>query len=217
MHPDWQNEITEYCDEHSSEEADLLRELTAWTWKNTVNPRMLSGKLQGSLLAMFSRMLRPNCILELGTFTGYSALCLLEGLSENGTLYSIEADAENAWKAGRFAEKHPRAKQVEIKVGEALAILPRLELKPQLIFVDADKANYSAYLNLCFAMLEKGGVLIFDNTLWSGRVLNAEDRENDADTAAMHRFNEETKNLQGATVLMLPFRDGLTLIFKNKD
>jgi caffeoyl-CoA O-methyltransferase len=215
MHPDWQNEITEYCERHSSEESDLLRELTAWTWKNTVNPRMLSGKMQGAMLSMFSRMMKPDCILELGTFTGYSALCLLEGLSEGGTLHSIEADPENAWKAAQFIEKHPRGKQVKIHVGEAINALPELKLEPNIIFVDADKVNYTRYLKLCFSILKSGGLMLFDNTLWSGRVLNVNDRQKDADTAAMHRFNEELKQLPGARVLMLPVRDGLTLVFKN--
>jgi caffeoyl-CoA O-methyltransferase len=215
MHPDWQNEITEYCERHSSEESDLLRELTAWTWKNTVNPRMLSGKMQGAMLSMFSRMMKPDCILELGTFTGYSALCLLEGLSEGGTLHSIEADPENAWKAAQFIEKHPRGKQVNIHVGEAIHVLPELKLEPNIIFVDADKVNYTRYLKLCFSILKSGGLMLFDNTLWSGRVLNVNDRQKDADTAAMHRFNEELKQLPGARVLMLPVRDGLTLVFKN--
>jgi predicted O-methyltransferase YrrM len=215
MHPDWQNEITEYCERHSSEESDLLRELTAWTWKNTVNPRMLSGKMQGAMLSMFSRMMKPDCILELGTFTGYSALCLLEGLSEGGTLHSIEADPENAWKAAQFIEKHPRGKQVKIHVGEAINALPELKLEPNIIFVDADKVNYTRYLKLCFSILKSGGLMLFDNTLWSGRVLNVNDRQKDADTAAMHRFNEELKQLPCARVLMLPVRDGLTLVFKN--
>lgn len=215
MHPDWQNEITEYCEKHSSEESDLLCELTAWTWKNTVNPRMLSGKMQGAMLSMFSKMMKPDCILELGTFTGYSALCLLEGLTENGNLHSIEADPENAWKAARFIEKHPRGKQIKIHVGEALFVIPELKLKPNIIFVDADKVNYSHYLKMCFPILETGGLMLFDNTLWSGRVLNENDRQNDADTAVMHKFNEELNDLPGAKVLMLPVRDGLTLVFKN--
>jgi predicted O-methyltransferase YrrM len=214
MHPDWQNDLIQYCEDYSSSEPELLTELTAWTWKNTVNPRMLSGKLQGRLLAMFSAMIKPECILELGTFTGYSAICLLEGLAENGTLHTVEANAENAWKAGRFIEKHPRGSQVQIHTGDALSVVPGLNLKPDLIYVDADKANYSAYLNLCFPLLKSGGLLLFDNTLWSGKVINEHERTGDADTVAMHRFNEEAREMPGARVLMLPLRDGLTLIFK---
>jgi predicted O-methyltransferase YrrM len=140
---------------------------------------------------------------------------LLEGLSEGGTLHSIEADPENAWKAAQFIEKHPRGKQVKIHVGEAINALPELKLEPNIIFVDADKVNYTRYLKLCFSILKSGGLMLFDNTLWSGRVLNVNDRQKDADTAAMHRFNEELKQLPGARVLMLPVRDGLTLVFKN--
>lgn len=215
MHPDWQSNIAEYCENYSSEESDLLRELTAWTWKNTVNPRMLSGRTQGALLSFFSKMIRPDCILELGTFTGYSALCLLEGLTDKGELHSIEADEENAWKASQFIQKHPKGKQVKIHSGEALSVLPRLNIIPDLIYVDADKQNYSAYLKQCFRMLRPGGVILFDNTLWSGRVLNETDREHDSDTAAMHHFNKELKGLSGASVLMLPLRDGLTVAMKN--
>lgn len=214
MHPDWQDEIHRYCESHSSPEPELLQALTAYTWRHTVNPRMLSGHLQGRTLSMLSSLMRPACILEIGTFTGYSTLCLLEGLAPGGVLHTVEADAENAYKAELHIRQHPKADQVMVHTGEGLSIAPALGIQPDLIFVDADKQQYEAYLRCCFPLLTPGGLLLFDNTLWSGRVLDDKDREQDADTRNMHAFNALAASWPGADVVMLPLRDGLTMVRK---
>jgi caffeoyl-CoA O-methyltransferase len=214
MHPDWQDDLHQYCEKHSSSEPELLQNLTAYTWRNTTNPRMLSGQLQGRFLAMMAALIKADCILEIGTFTGYSALCLAEGLSENGVLHSIEANAEMAWKAAQWAEKHPKHRQIHIHTGEALRVIPELQVTQDMIFVDADKQQYGEYLDCCLPILKQGGLMLFDNTLWSGRVLNEEDCLNDADTRSMHLFNQKVAKTPGIEVVLLPMRDGLTLIRK---
>jgi caffeoyl-CoA O-methyltransferase len=215
MHPDWQNNLHQYCEQYSTAESDLLKELSAWTWRNTPNPRMLSGHLQGRLLALFVQMMRPTCILEVGTFTGYSTLCLAEGLMEGAVLHSVEADAEHAFKANQFISKHPKYAQIKLHTGQALSVIPELNLRPNLAFIDADKVNYPAYLDMLLPMMQSGGLMLFDNTLWSGRVLSEHDRLHDADTKNMHAFNEKVNNLPNVQVLMMPIRDGLTAVLKS--
>ncbi len=214
MHPDWQDDLHQYCEKHSSSEPELLQNLTAYTWRNTTNPRMLSGQLQGRFLAMMASLTKAECILEIGTFTGYSTLCLAEGLAPNGVLHSIEANAEMAWKAQQWVAKHPNHKLIQIHAGEALQVIPGLQLTPDLIFVDADKQQYAEYLDCCLPILKQGGLMLFDNTLWSGRVLNEEDCQNDPDTRSMHLFNQKVAKTSGVEVVLLPMRDGLTLIRK---
>ncbi|NBP05773.1 MAG: O-methyltransferase [Bacteroidetes bacterium] len=214
MHPDWQDDLHQYCEKHSSPEPELLQNLTAYTWRNTTNPRMLSGQLQGRFLSMIAALTNAECILEIGTFTGYSALCLAEGLMPGGELHSIEASAEMAWKAQQWVDKHRKKGQITIHAGEALKVIPGLRLHPDLIFVDADKLQYSAYLDCCLPLLKPGGLMLFDNTLWSGRVLNNEDCLNDPDTRSMHLFNQKVAETTGVDVVLLPLRDGLTMIRK---
>jgi caffeoyl-CoA O-methyltransferase len=214
MHPDWQDDLHQYCEKHSSSEPELLKNLTAYTWRNTINPRMLSGQLQGRFLSMLASLIRAECILEIGTFTGYSALCLAEGLAPNGVLHSIEANAEMAWKATQWINQHPKKEQIFIHTGEGLKLIPGLNLQPDLIFVDADKQQYADYLECCMPILKPGGLMLFDNTLWSGRVLNEEDCLHDPDTRSMHSFNQKAASLDGTDVVLLPMRDGLTLIRK---
>lgn len=214
MHPDWQDDLHQYCEKHSSPEPELLQNLTAYTWRNTTNPRMLSGQLQGRFLALMASLIKAECILEIGTFSGYSALCLADGLAPNGVLHSIEASAEMAWKAQQWVEKHPKREQITIHAAEALSVISGLKINPDLIFVDADKQQYSAYLDACLPLLKPGGLMLFDNTLWSGRVLNEEDCLNDPDTRTMHAFNQKVAALPGVDVVLLPLRDGLTMVRK---
>jgi len=214
MHPDWQDDLHQYCEKHSSSEPELLQNLTAYTWRNTINPRMLSGQLQGRFLAMMAALIKAECILEIGTFTGYSALCLAEGLAPGGELHSIEANAEMAWKAQQWVEKHPKKEQITIHVGEALKVISGLQLQPDLIFVDADKQQYGEYLDCCLPILKPGGAMLFDNTLWSGRVLNEDDRIHDPDTRNMHAFNQKAASTPGVEVVLLPMRDGVTMLRK---
>jgi predicted O-methyltransferase YrrM len=216
MHPDWQDDLHQYCEKHSSPEPELLQNLTAYTWRNTPNPRMLSGQLQGRFLSMIASLMQAKCILEIGTFTGYSALCLAEGLAPEGILHSVEASTEMAWKAEQWVNKHAHKGQIIIHAGEALDVIPKLQIHPDLIFVDADKQQYSEYLHCCLTILKPGGVLLFDNTLWSGRVLNSEDCLHDPDTRHMHNFNQMVAETPGIEVVMLPLRDGLTMIRKTQ-
>lgn len=214
MHPDWQDEIHVYCEAASSAETPFLRAINEFTWKKMMNPRMLSGHLQGRFLASMVALKQPQCIVEIGTFTGYATACLLENLAPNATLHSIEADAETAHKTQNFWEKNLPEHRVNWHVGEALTLLPNLHIHPDFIFVDADKHNYKSYLDLCLPMLLPGGLMLFDNTLWSKRVLNEVDLMSDRDTITMHAFNQYAKSLTNVVVTMLPIRDGITLITK---
>jgi predicted O-methyltransferase YrrM len=214
MHPDWQDEIHVYSENMSSPETPFLQAINEFTWKKMINPRMLSGHLQGRFLSSLVALKQPQCILEIGTFTGYATACLLEHLPQNASLHTIEADAETAHKTQKFwLSQHPQHR-VNWHVGEALTLLPNLQLQPDFVFVDADKHNYKQYLDLCFPMLKPGGVLLFDNTLWSKRVTIEVDRLTDRDTQNMHAFNQYAKNTPNALVTLLPIRDGITLITK---
>jgi caffeoyl-CoA O-methyltransferase len=204
-----------YCEAHSSAEPAHLDALVRYTWLNTLNPRQLCGHLQGRLLSMLSCLMQPRCILEIGTFTGYSALCMAEGLKEDGILHSIEADGETAFKAAEFIKGSPFAGKITMHTGDALKLIPELRLEPNIVFVDAAKQQYPDYFKVCLPILASGGLMLFDNTLWSQKVLDDEMRTTDADTAAMHQFNEFLLKSEGIEVLMLPLRDGLTLIRKH--
>lgn len=214
MHPDWQSENLRYCELHSSPENSHLTGLTRYTWLHMINPRQLSGHLQGSFLRFLSQLLRPDTILEIGTFTGYASLCMADGLSAGGRLISLEADAETAFKAREAMKGHPKASQIEVINGNARDILPKLDLQAELIFVDADKQGYPAYLELCLPLLHPRGLMLFDNTLWSGKVLDEAEREQDSDTRNMHQFNVALAAREDLEVLLLPLRDGLTTVRK---
>lgn len=179
-----------------------------------INPRMLSGHLQGHLLSSLVSLKQPHCILEIGTFTGYATACLLQFLPKSSELHSIEADSEIAHKTHTFWSQNNPKHPVQWHVGEALSIIPNLKIQPDFIFVDADKSNYPAYLDLCLPLLPIGGVILFDNTLWSKRVINETDLQNDKDTQNMHAFNQYLKSHDTVQITLLPIRDGLTLLQK---
>jgi caffeoyl-CoA O-methyltransferase len=212
MHPDWQTEIMRYCEAHSSPEPIHLQEVVRFTWLNTVNPRQLSGHLQGRFLSMLSFLMKPECILEVGTFTGYSALSLAEGLTANGLLHSIEANEELVYKSQEQINASPYAAQIKVHLGNGLELIPLLNLKPNIIFIDAAKHQYIEYCKICLPLLQTNGVMLFDNTLWSGKVIDNECVEHDSDTNAMDHFNNYTRNLPNVDVLMLPLRDGITVL-----
>lgn len=175
---------------------------------------MLSGHLQGRFLSSLVALKQPQCILEIGTFTGYATACLQEQLPHGSSIHSIEADAETAHKTHQFWQQHHPSHRVQWHVGEALEVIPKLNIQPDFIFVDADKHNYKQYLDLCLPLMKTGGVLLFDNTLWSKRVIIQKDRETDRDTQNMHAFNTYANTLPNVVVVMLPIRDGITLITK---
>jgi caffeoyl-CoA O-methyltransferase len=214
MHPDWQDEIHVYCENMSSAETRFLHAINEFTWKKMINPRMLSGHLQGRFLSSMVALKQPACIVEIGTFTGYATACLHEHLPKGSSLHSIEADAETAHKTQHFWQENHPSHQVQWHVGEALTVLPKLNLQPDFVFVDADKHNYSRYLDMCLPLLKTGGVMLFDNTLWSKRVIIEKDRESDRDTQNMHAFNAYANAVPNVLVALLPIRDGITLVTK---
>lgn len=202
-------EINKYCEQYSSVEPDLLSELNRQTYLKTELPHMVSGHLQGRALSMISHMLKPNYILEIGTFTGYSALCLAEGLQSNGKLVTIEINPEQADMALEFVEKSLYVNQIEIMVGKALDIIPFLNYEFDLVFIDADKVNYSNYFDLIISKVTKGGYIIADNVLFHGEVLKKEGQSKNA--AAMEAYNKKLANDTRVENVLLPIRDGLLI------
>lgn len=205
-------EIEQYAEAHTTTESPLLAQITRDTYLEVLQPRMLSGHLQGRVLSMLSKMIRPNAILEIGTYTGYSALCLAEGLSAHGTLLTIDKNMELYDRANAYFSKSEFASKIDMLKGNALTIVPDLKQKWDLIFIDADKENYQSYYDLTLPNLNKGGFIIADNVLWSGKVIDA--NENDVDTTALRSFNTSLIEDNRVEVLMLPVRDGLTVVRK---
>ena len=205
-------EIEQYAEAHTTPESSLLAQITRDTYLEVLQPRMLSGHLQGRVLSMLSNMIRPNAILEIGTYTGYSALCLAEGLSAHGTLLTIDKNIELYDRANAYFSESEFASKIQMLKGNALNIVPDLKQKWDLIFIDADKENYQNYYDLTLPNLNKGGFIIADNVLWSGKVIDA--NENDIDTTALRSFNTSLIEDNRVEVLMLPVRDGLTVVRK---
>lgn len=206
-------EISDYASNHSTDESELLKKLSRNTHAQVLMPRMLSGHLQGRFLSMLSKLQRPETILEIGTYTGYSALCLAEGLSDNGKLISIDISDEHLHFAKKHIEHSELNSKIELITGNALDIIPTLNHKFDLVFIDADKKNYSAYFDLVFDKISSGGLIIADNVLWSGKVLMPPEKM-DADTKAIHAFNEKIKADMRIEKVLLPVRDGLLLMRK---
>jgi len=214
MHQDWQDQIHQYCEQLSSPESPFLQAINDFTWKKMINPRMLSGHLQGQLLSSLVALKQPQCILEIGTFTGYATACLLQSMPKSSEIHSIEADPEIAHKTDLFRHQQNPQHPVKWHVGEALSVIPNLQIQPDFIFVDADKSNYAAYLDVCLPLIPINGVMLFDNTLWSRRVINDNDLKNDKDTQNMHAFNKYLRSHDNIHITLLPIRDGLTLVQK---
>lgn len=212
MHPDWQNNLHVYSENFSSPEPPYLKDLVSFTWKKTTNPRMLSGHLQGRLLAMLVAMNQPKNILEIGSFTGYSTACLTENLPSNSKITAVEADSEILFKAKSFWSEHPFMDQVNWINLPGLEFLQTTNEVFDFVFIDADKRNYRSYFDLCSSKMISGGIMIFDNTLWSGKVTDSNLLEKDLDTKIMHEFNEFIAREENWKTLILPIRDGLTLI-----
>jgi len=205
--------VTAYCEQHSDSEDDLLKELARQTHLKTLKPRMLSGHLQGVFLSMMSQLIKPTHILEIGTFTGYSALCLAKGLTENGKLITLDNDPETSVIAKDFFSKSSYKNKIEFISGDAPKIIPTQPYTFDLVFIDADKKNYALYYDLVFDKLKSGSLIIADNVLWSGKVLDLAAND-DKDTLNMQAFNEKVANDPRVEKVMLPLRDGITLIRK---
>jgi len=207
-------QLSAYAEKHTTAEPELLQKLNRDTYANVLIPRMLSGHLQGRILSMFSHMIQPKRILEIGTYTGYSALCLAEGLTPDGKLITMDINEELEDRVRRYINDSDYSSQIDFHVGNALEIIPTLEDELDLVFIDADKPNYSNYFDLVIDKLRTGGIIIADNVLWSAKVLDPEQLANDEDTKALHEFNEKMQQDSRVENVLMPVRDGLMVVRK---
>lgn len=205
--------IEEYARAHSEGESALLQELNRETYAKVLIPRMLSGHLQGRVLSMISKLIQPKNILEIGTYTGYSALCLAEGLHAEGELHTIDINEELETMILRYFNKSAHSKQLKPHIGNALEIIPTLNKTWDLVFIDADKENYANYFDIVIDSLGPGGIIIADNVLWSGKVLK-ETEAKDEETRALKAFNEKVFADERVESVLLPIRDGLMVLRK---
>lgn len=206
-------ELQEYAERHASPESALLAEINRDTHASVLMPRMLSGHLQGRVLAMISHMIRPHTILEIGTYTGYSALCLAEGMAEDGTLITIDKNEELEERVRKYFERAERSQRIDYRIGDAMEIIPTIDTTFDLVFIDADKENYSNYYDMVIDKLNLNGFILADNVLWSGKVL---DDNPDKDTRAIIAFNKKVTDDTRVENVLLPIRDGIMLIRKLK-
>jgi len=212
------SEIQKYAEQHTTAESDLLTELLEKTYSERADKSMLSGFYQGRLLAMFSKMLQPRRILEVGTYMGYSALCLAEGLTDDGKIITLDIQPETNAVAKEFWARTPDYSRIESYLGEATQIIPTLNETFDLVFIDADKPNYKNYYDLVFPKLRLGGIILADNVLWSGEVLKVESgATDDESTVALHEFNEKIQADERVSNILFAVRDGLLVIRKERD
>jgi len=202
--------IDEYVVSHSQKEPEYLQQLNKETWQKVLNPRMLSGAYQGRVLAMISKLIHPKNILEIGTYTGYSALCLAEGMQKDGTLFTIDKNEELTTISKKYFDNSLYKNQIKQLVGDAIEMIPTLHEKFDLVFIDADKSNYSNYFNLIIDKMNSGGVILSDNVLWSGKVVEKIDLK-DIDTKALVAYNTLLNSDDRIETVLLPIRDGLTI------
>jgi predicted O-methyltransferase YrrM len=220
--------LSEYIEQHSSPENEVLQQITRSTHLEVINPRMLSGHVQGRVLSMISKMIRPKRILELGTFTGYSALCLAEGLTEDGRLVTLEHNDEMESSIRRNFALSPLGEKIELVIGDAKETLKNFELRIKdlelgavsdrgeqfdLVFIDADKKEYCDYLDLVLPLVREGGWILADNTLWDGHIVDPA-YDKDKQTVALRAFNDKVAQDERLEKVILPLRDGLTIIRK---
>ncbi|PIB35036.1 methyltransferase [Reichenbachiella sp. 5M10] len=203
-------DIQRYAEQHSSPSSALLTKIERETHLQVLRPRMLSGHMQGRILSMYSHMLRPLCILEIGTYTGYSALCLAEGMPAEGRLITIDVNEELEERVRAYIAESPYAQQIDYRVGNALEVIPQLEETFDLVFVDADKSNYQAYFDRVLPKMRRGGFIIADNVLWSGKVVE-EVKSTDRDTRALLAFNQYVQEHPQVENVLMPVRDGLMI------
>lgn len=202
--------LDEYVVNHSQNEPALLQQLNKETWQKILNPRMLSGAYQGRILSIISKIINPKSILEIGTYTGYSALCLAEGLQKNGTLITIDKNEELEAICKKYFDASDYKNQIEQLIGNAIEIIPTINKKFDLVFIDADKANYSNYFNLIIDKMNPGGIILSDNVLWSGKVIE-ELNPKDIDTKELLKYNKLLNSDERIETVLLPIRDGLTI------
>ena len=200
--------ISSYSLENTEKEPKLLSDLNRETWANVMIPRMLSGHLQGRVLSMISKMIHPTNIIEIGTYTGYSALCMAEGLKENGNLHTLDINEEYASVAKKYFNKSDYKENIIQYIGNAVDIIQKLDYKFQLAFIDADKENYSNYFDLIIEKIDVGGYIIADNVLWSGKVI---EENKDEETMALDNYNKKVFSDKRVETVLLPVRDGLNI------
>lgn len=205
--------ISEYVEKHSASEPEVLKRLNRETWQKVLVPRMLSGHLQGRILSMFSHMISPEKILEIGTYTGYSAICFCEGMAENGTLHTIDINEELKEIQDKYFEESGFANRITRHIGNALVIVPELNETWDLVFIDADKENYIRYYEMVLPRVRPQGYIIFDNVLWSGKVTESID-DTDPDTKTLHQLNELLIEDERVENVLFPVRDGLMVARK---
>jgi predicted O-methyltransferase YrrM len=206
-------DLDDYIISHIDEESEQLARLYRMAHVKLLRPRMLSGHLQGRILKMLVRMQCPLRILEIGTYTGYATLCLAEGLPEGGEIHTIEIDDEMEAFIREQFEQSALKSQIHLHIGDAMEIIPRLEGLFDMVFIDADKRQYCDYYDLAFDKVRKGGIILADNTLWSGKVLE-EVHSGDKQTKGILQFNEKIAQDKRIEKVILPLRDGLTIIYK---
>ena len=202
--------IDQYAVDHSENEPELLQQLTRETWQKVLAPRMSSGHYQGRVLSIISKLIHPKNILEIGTFTGYAALCLAEGMQANGTLDTIDINEELYDIQRKYFDASGYGGQIIQHTGNAVDIIPELPNSFDLVFIDADKSNYETYLELLLPKLTSGAVILSDNVLWSGKVVEKVNPK-DIDTKALLQYNKILKEHPKLETVLLPIRDGLTI------
>ncbi len=207
------NKLQKYILNHTENESKILKELNRQTHLKTLNPRMLSGHLQGKILQMLSKMIQPKHILEIGTFTGYSAISLAQGLKKNGKLYTIEINEELVDFTKSYFKKANLNEKIEFHIGDALKIIPKINVKFDLVFIDAEQQQYLNYYNLIFNKVKSGGFIIADNALWDGKVVKKTE-EDDLYTKGILEFNKFVNNDTRVENVLFPVRDGLMVLRK---
>lgn len=207
-------ELQEYIDHHTAKEPEILAELGRETYANIMVPRMLSGHLQGRVLTMLCHMIKPKNVLEIGTYTGYSALCFAEASAANGKVVTIDINEELEDMVREYISKSGYEEKIDYRVGDAMMIIPTLDKSFDLVFIDADKANYSNYFGLVINKIPSGGFIIADNVLWSGKVLDKNRKKKDKDTDAIIAFNKKVHKDNRVENVLFPIRDGLMILRK---
>lgn len=202
--------IDDYVVKHTQSEPQILHELTRETWQKVLNPRMLSGAFQGRVLSMISKLVQPKNVLEIGTYTGYSALCIAEGLADNGMIHTIDKNEELVSLQQKYFKKSGFQDHIKSHVGNALEIIPTINEKFDLVFIDADKSNYINYFHLIMEKMNSGGIILSDNVLWSGKVVE-ELGPKDVDTKVLLAYNSLLNSDKRLETVLLPIRDGLTI------
>lgn len=211
------SKIQDYAEQHTSKEPAWLYELNRYTHSSQLKPRMLSGHLQGRFLSMISHLMQPAYVLDIGTYTAYSALCLAEGLNSGGHLYTIDNNDETMAVAERFIAASGYSERITCVTGDALHEIQRLNSEVpywDIVWMDADKSEYIRYYELCIDKMKPGGLILADNVLWSGKVLDQGELAKDQDTAVLHAFNEMVSKDERVESVLLPIRDGIMMLRK---